>query len=366
MDVRVFVTDCGDNRIVTYVLYFSNMKAILLKGFGGIENLKLEEVDTPKIAFDEVLVRVKACGVCYHDLLNRSGKIPRTRLPIILGHEIAGEVAEVGSHVKNFSPGDRVTAIQRVLCGNCTYCRTGRESLCREGLGFFGEEIDGGYAEYVKIKTSSLCKVPDEISFEEASILACAIGTSMHAFKTRAKISLGDQVVITGAGGGVGLHAVQVAKLCGGRVLAVTGSKEKIDKIWEAGADEVIYSPDLQFAKEVKALTDGRGADVVAEIVGSASFESSLRCLAPSGKLIFLGNVMTAPVLVNPGLVILKEIELVGSYAVTREELMEVINLVRQRKIRPIVSHTLPLEKAAEAHQLLQDRKTVGRLVLSL
>ncbi|HWP49064.1 MAG TPA: alcohol dehydrogenase catalytic domain-containing protein [Candidatus Limnocylindrales bacterium] len=342
------------------------MKAIRLKGFGGIENLKLEEVEIPKISFDEVLVRVKACGVCYHDLLNRSGKIPRTRLPIILGHEIAGEVVEVGSHVKDFSPGDRVTAIQRVLCGSCTYCRTGRESLCREGPGFLGEEIDGGYAEYIKIKMSSLCKIPNEISFEEASILACAIGTSLHAFKTRAKISLGDQVVITGAGGGVGLHAVQVAKLCGGRVLAITSSKEKIDKIWEAGADEVIYSPDLQFTKEVKALTKGRGADIVVEIVGSASFESSLRCLAPSGKLVFLGNVITAPVLVNPGLVILKEIELIGSYAVTREELVEVIDLVRQRKIRSIVSHTLPLEKASEAHQLLQDRKTVGRLVLSI
>lgn len=342
------------------------MKAIVLREFGEIENLRLEEVATPKISFDEVLVKIKACGVCYHDLLNRAGKIPRTKLPIILGHEIAGEVVEVGSHVKNFSIGDRITSIQRILCGSCTYCRTGRESLCREGLGFFGEETDGGYAEYIKIKASSLCKIPNEISFEEASILACAIGTSVHAFKTRAKVSLGDQVLITGAGGGVGLHAVQVAKLCGGRVLAVTSSKEKIDRIWEAGADEVIYSPDFQFVKDVKALTKGRGADVVAEVVGSVSFESSLRSLAPSGKLIFLGNVVTAPVLINPGLIILKEIELCGSYAVTREELTEVIELVEHKKIRPIVSHTLPLEKVSEAHRLLQNRKTLGRIVLAL
>jgi len=342
------------------------MKAIVLREFGKIENLKLEEVETPKISLDEVLVKIKACGVCYHDLLNRLGKIPRTRLPIILGHEVAGEVVEVGSYVKNFSPGDRVTAIQRILCGSCTYCRTGRESLCREGLGFFGEEIDGGYAEYLKVKASSLCKIPDEISFEEASILACAVGTSVHAFKTRAKVSLGDQVLITGAGGGVGLHAVQIAKLCGGRVLAVTSSKEKIDKIWEAGADEVIYSPDFQFVKEVKALTHGRGVDIVAEIVGSPAFEASLRSLAPSGKLIFLGNILTAPVLINTGLVILKEIELCGSYAVTREELLEVIDLVKRKKLRPMVSHTLPLEKAPEAHRLLQDRKTIGRIVLTI
>jgi 2-desacetyl-2-hydroxyethyl bacteriochlorophyllide A dehydrogenase len=342
------------------------MKAIVLSEFGGIENLKLEDVEMPEVSFDEVLVDVKACGVCYHDLLNRSGKIPRTRLPVILGHEIAGEVVDVGRHVKDFSPGDRVTAIQRILCGRCSYCRTGRESLCREGSGFFGEEIDGGYAEYVKIRASSLCKIPNEISFEAASILACAIGTSVHAFKTRAKVSLGDHVLITGAGGGVGLHAIQVAKLCGGRVLAVTSSKEKIDKIWEAGADEVIYSPDLQFTKDVKALTDGRGADVVAEVVGSATFESSLRSLAPSGRLIFLGNVVTASVLVNPGLMILKELELIGSYAVTHEELQEVIRLIKYKKIRPMVSYTLPLKEAPEAHRLLQDRKTIGRIVLTI
>jgi D-arabinose 1-dehydrogenase-like Zn-dependent alcohol dehydrogenase len=148
------------------------MQAVVLREFGGPEKMSLEEVAAPtpdSLRDREVLIRVKGVGVCYHDIINRSGKLPRTKLPSILGHEIAGEVKAVGRDVRSFRRGDRVATIQRVHCGRCDLCRRGRTSLCKEGV-FFGEEIPGGYADFVVAEEQGLAKVPDGIPLEEAAI----------------------------------------------------------------------------------------------------------------------------------------------------------------------------------------------------
>ncbi len=344
------------------------MRAVVLREFGGPEKLRLEEVEAPApgtLRPREILVRVRAVGMCYHDIINRSGNLPRTKLPAILGHEIAGEVAAVGAYVQSFRAGDRVASIQRVHCGRCDLCRRGRTTLCKEGV-FFGEEIPGGYADFVVAEEQGFSKVPDGIGFEEASICGCTIGTAIHVARTRGGVQLDETVLITGASGGVGLHAIQVCRLIGARVYAVTSSPQKEARLREAGADEVIVSPDLKFAPQVRRMTGGRGVDVALEITGALTFDQAIRSLAPAGRLIVVGNLETRPVSFMPGLVILKELEIRGSFATTTAELSETFRLVAEKKIRPVVSRVMPLAEVAKAHQILYDRGVTGRIVLQV
>ncbi len=343
------------------------MRAIVLHEFGDPEVLRLEEVPAPDpgaLAADEVLIRNRACGVCYHDIINRRGDLPRTNVPSILGHEIAGEVVAVGAAVETFRPGDRVASVQRVHCNECDICADQRPTLCKDGV-FFGEEIAGGYAEYTVSPQHGLAAIPASTPYAEASICACTIGTAIHVAQ-RGRVAAKDTVLITGASGGVGLHAIQVCKLAGARVIAVTSSPAKADKLRESGADEVISAPDLQFSRAVKKVTGGHGVDVIFEITGSLTFEESVRSMALGGRLVMVGNLETHPVSFMPGLMILKELEFIGSFATTTEELTEAFRLVEDGSIRPILAQTLPLEQAARAHQLLFDRQVTGRLTLEI
>ena len=344
------------------------MRAVVLREFGGPEKLNLEEVaaPTPSILKDhEVLIRVKAVGVCYHDIINRTGNLPRTKLPSIMGHEIAGEVTAVGNGVELFRRGDRVASIQRVHCGRCDLCLRGRSTLCKEGV-FFGEEIPGGYADFVVSEEQRLAKIPDSIPYEEGSICACTIGTAIHVVRSRGAVQLDETVLITGASGGVGLHAIQFCRLTGARVIAVTSSPKKADRLKEAGADEVIVAPDLKFASQVRRLTRGAGVDVALEITGALTFDQALRSLAPAGRLILVGSLETKLASFMPGLMILKELQVLGSFATTTAELVEAFRLVTEKKIRPIVADVMPLSDVARAQQMLFDRQVTGRLVLSV
>jgi acryloyl-coenzyme A reductase len=344
------------------------MRAVVLRQFGPPENLALEEVAAPspdRLRPGEALVRVESVGVCYHDLINRSGNLPRTKLPCIPGHEIAGTVHAIGPEARGLKTGARVATIQRAPCGRCDLCARDRGSLCKEGV-FFGEEIPGGYAQWVVAPVQGLAPVPEGLATEEAAICACTLGTALHVARTRGRVQPGEQVLITGASGGVGLHAIQVVRHLGGRPLAVTSSEAKAARLREAGAEEVIIAPDLKFAREVRRRTGGRGADVVLEITGALTFDQSLRSLTAGGRLVVVGNLETRTVDLNPGLVILKELEIIGSFATSTSELREVFDLVKAGKLKPVVSQVMPLQEAAAAHRLLQDRGALGRVVLSV
>jgi D-arabinose 1-dehydrogenase-like Zn-dependent alcohol dehydrogenase len=344
------------------------MRAVVLREFGPAENLLAEDIEAPapeRLREREVLIRVRAVGVCYHDIINRGGNLPRTRLPSVMGHEIAGEVAATGAGVRWFRPGDRVATIQRVPCGRCDLCRRERISLCKEGV-FFGEEIPGGYAEYVVSEEQGLSRVPEGIPLEQAAICACTIGTALHVVRTRGRVVPEETVLITGASGGVGLHAIQVCRMIGARVVAVTSSPRKEARLREAGADEVIVAPDLEFAREARRRTGGRGADVALEITGALTFDQALRSLAPAGRLIMVGNLETRPVSVMPGLLILKELEIRGAFGTSVPELQEAFHLVLEKKITPVVSEVMPLARAADAHRMLFERAVVGRIVLQV
>jgi acryloyl-coenzyme A reductase len=341
------------------------MEAVVLREFGSPENLVLEQVPDPIPGPGEVLIRVEACGVCYHDVINRRGSLPRTSVPAILGHEAAGQVVEVGPEVDGWSVGDGAATLQRLHCGECRHCRAGRKSLCKTDARFFGEEIPGGYAAFMTAPVAGLGRVPADVDWPVAATVCCTSGTAVHVVRTRAKICKGETVLVTGASGGVGTQALQLARHDGAHVIAVTSSAAKAEALCEVGAHEVIVSPHLSFARQVREITGGQGIDVALEIVGSMTFEQSLRALAPGGRLVVVGNLETVPVQVNPGLLILKELEILGAYATTEAELCEAFSLIRGGALRPAVSEVLPLPDAWRAHERLERRGVTGRLVLA-
>lgn len=339
------------------------MRAMVLNAFGGPNSFNCEEVKRPEPAPDQILLKVAACGVCGHDLLNRAGHFPHTKLPSVMGHEIAGTVVETGSLVTRYRPGDRVALIQRIPCGLCALCRSGRENVCSSGPGFYGEDLTGGYGEYVVASERNAVPVPTEIPLHVAAMLSCAIGTGFHALR-RAELQIGDSVLITAASGGVGIHTIKLARLLGLKTFAVSSSEQKVPALKEAGADEVIVSRDFKFHPRVKELTIGTGVDAVIEIAGTKTFGSTIRSVKAGGRVVLVGNLEPGNVPLNPAMAILKEISLVGSGHATVADLQKVIGLVAQGKITPEIAASVPLENAAEAHRMMEDRQTSGRVLL--
>ena len=340
------------------------MEAVVLEKFGAASHLVAKTVPDPRPGSREVLVRVRACGVCYHDVINRRGSLPRTAVPAILGHEVAGEIVALGPDVTSWAIGDRIATLQRLSCGRCPSCDAGRPSLCKRDNRFFGEELAGGYASLMVAPIAGIARVPDGMEWEVAATVCCTAGTAVHVVRTRGRIQRGETVLVTGASGGVGLQVVQLAGLDGARVLAVTSSAAKIGALLDAGADEVIVAPDLAFAADARRLTGGEGVNVAVEIVGSATFAQTLKAMAPGGRVIVVGNLESGTIDLNPGLVIVKELEILGAYATTQAELQTALELTHAGRLVPFVHEVLPLRDAAAAHHRLETRQVAGRLVL--
>lgn len=339
------------------------MKAVILREFGGPENLRFECLPDPVPARGEVLLRVRACGVCYHDLIARRGRLGGIP-PMVLGHEVVGEVIGLGEGAEGWKVGDRAATLQRMSCGSCEFCKQNRSSLCKVDRRFFGEEIPGGYATLMTAPVLGLCPVPDSLSWPDAATVCCTTGTAVHVCRTRGRIRDGETVLVTGASGGVGMQAIQICRLSGARVIAITSSHTKVASLEAAGAEHVVVAPDLDFASEVKRLTGGAGVDVALEIVGSAAFAQTLRCMAPGGRLVIVGNLDTANVDLNPGLVIVKELELIGAYATTKDEMALAFDLTARGRVKSCVSEVLPLQEAGAVHFRLENRQIAGRAVL--
>ena len=340
------------------------MQAVVLHQFGSATQLQLQSVADPSPGPGELLLRVRACGVCYHDVLNRRGSLPRTSVPAILGHEVAGEVVEVGPGVRGWAVGDRAATLQRMSCGACPACKAGRTSLCKRDARFFGEELPGGYAGLMVAPVGGIGRVPDGMPWAVAATVCCTAGTAVHVVRTRGRVKRGETVLITGASGGVGLQAVQLARLDGARVIAVTSNQAKLAALYNAGAHEVVVATDLEFAAAARRLTGGEGVNVAIEIVGSATFAQTLRAMSPGGRVVVVGNLESGTIDLNPGLVIVKELEILGAYATTQGELETALALTHAGKLSPFVTEVLPLGDAAKAHVRLENRAVAGRLVL--
>lgn len=344
------------------------MKALVIKQTGretgGEPVLAVEDVPTPSPGPRQALVRVTACGFCHHDRAVMAGTLRRGVAPgVILGHEISGVVEEAGSAVAGLRAGDRVVSILTEACGLCDRCAAGREHRCREGQGI-GHCRAGGIAEFVALSEHSLVKIPVGLDPVGAALIACPMGVALQAVEETAQVKPGETVVVTGAGGGLGSHAVQAAGALGARVLAVSSSPEKENALRELGAGEVLENNGLDFNELVMAMTEDEGADVVIDTVGSALFPATLRSLAQFGRLVLLGEILGQNVSLNPAEVIFRDASIVGASGVSRATVERVCQRVLEGKLRPLVDLELPLDQALEAYRLVSERKPIGRIVL--
>ena len=343
------------------------MKAIVVHKPGGTEVLSLERVADPIANPKDVIINVDACGVCFHDIVTRNGTLKfGVQMPCILGHEISGTVVDVGRDVRGFRKGDRVATVQRFhICGACRYCRTGRETLCPERK-FTGDlGMVGGYAEYVAIEDDNVALVPEGVALQDAAIVACAIGTILNAIREIGKLQPGESALVTGAGGGLGMHAVQLARLAGATVIAQTTSADKADQIRALGAHTVIvHKRGEDFSSAVKKATGGAGIDVAIDNVGSQLFEPIRRSMGISGRWIMIGQLTGEFVPFNPAQLFLKNVSMLSATSTTRKQLEDCLALVARGVVKPIVSLALPLEQAARAHELVEAGKSAGRIVL--
>ena len=343
------------------------MKAIVVRQPGRLDAMRLETIPDPVAGPKDVTIKVEACGVCFHDVLTRNGTLKAgVKMPCVLGHEISGVVVAVGRDVKRFKEGQRVATAQRYhICGACRFCRSSRETLCaeRKFLGDYG--MVGGYAEYVAVEDDNVAVVPDGAPLAEASIAACAIGTALNGIRDVGRVQMGESVLVTGAGGGVGLHAVQLARLAGAFVIAQTTSPGKADLIREMGAHQVVvHKRGEDFSPEVKRLTDGRGVDVLIDNVGTVLFEPMRRSLGTAGRWVLIGQLTGDFVPFNPAQLFLKNQSMLAVTSVTRNQLEDVLAIMGRGEVKPVVTKSLPLEQAAEAHTLVESGRGTGRILL--
>lgn len=344
----------------------ATMKAIQIQAFGGPEVMEYTTLPVPVPKPNEVLIKVAYCGVCRHDLLTRAGAFPRAQVPVVLGHQVSGTVAAVGSSVTEFVVGDPVMSMIFVGCGDCGNCAEGRDALCTFVTPkFLGEDYDGGYAEYVVIAKRTAVKIPGRVGLPEAAILTCTLGTAYHGLLGRGELKSGQTVVITGASGGVGSHAVQIAKAVGATVVGVVSSARSEARVRAAGADHVIVSAERKFAKELRVLL-GYQADLVLEVVGAPTLLESLHAVRPGGRVVVVGNVEGKGVTVPPAYLILKEISLIGTKSCTKEEMAEVLALIEAGKVSPEVSEITPLAQARKLHERMEAQGASGRAVLEV
>jgi NADPH:quinone reductase-like Zn-dependent oxidoreductase len=339
------------------------VKAIVFDRYGGREVLEYRDVPTPRVRPDEALVRVRACGLNHLDLFIRGGAIARSvPLPHIPGSEVAGEVEEAGD-LAGVKPGDRVVVAPYLFCARCEYCLSGEETICLQG-DVLGRTSDGGYAEYVAVAGRQLLPIPEGVSFEAAAAVTLSTLTAWHMLVTRARMRPGEDVLVLGAGSGVGSGAIQIAKLGGCRVFATAGSDEKLQKARELGADDVINHSTSDSREEVRRRTSGRGVDIVIEHVGEATWDKSVGSLARNGRLVTTGATTGPNGTVNINRLFGAQLSLIGSWGGTRAELRVVLAMVAAGRIKPVIHAVYPLEKAAEAQGVMESREQFGKLLL--
>lgn len=342
------------------------MHAIRLDEFGGPEVLRPQRVPVPEPGPGQVLVAVAYCGVCRHDLLTRRGAFPRALRPLTLGHQVSGRVAATGSSSEGLAVGDRVMTMIYTGCGECPPCREGTEALCAVRTAqFLGEDRDGGYAEYVLVETRATIPLPDEVGLAQAAIATCTLGTAQHALHGRAALRAGETVAITGASGGVGLHAVSIAKAAGAVVVGVVSGEHAAERVRELGADEVVVDPDRRFARETRRRL-GRQADVVLDIVGAPTLRESLHAVRPGGRVVVLGNVEGREVSIPPAYLILKEISLLGTKSCSVPEMRTVLSGLARGELAADITEIVPLDRARAVHERMEAGENVGRIVLEV
>lgn len=345
------------------------MKAVRIHRNGGPEELVAEDVPEPSPRPGEVKIRVRACSLNHLDLWVRRGRpdLPLVQ-PLVLGSDVAGEVVELGAGVTGIEPGDEVIVYPGVHCGRCPACLGGDQPLCPEFHALGSRPgSDGGYREFVTVPARSVLPKPRNLSFVEAAALGIAGITAWRMLVDRARVQPLETVLVTGASGGVGTFAVQIARVFGARVIALAGNAEKARRLREElGADEVVVYRDQPWRERVLDLTGGRGVDVVLETVGRATWSDSIAAAARGARIVTIGQT-TGPVgETHIPTVYLKQLSIHGVFMGSIRDFVGLLRHVERGAIRPVIDRVFALDQAAEAHRYLESGQIFGKVVLTL
>ncbi len=321
------------------------MKAVRMIQVG--QPLQLQEIPVPAVGDSDILVRVRAAGICHSDVHYRAGKSPVRPLPMTLGHEVAGVVEQVGRDVTRVKAGDRVCLHYNITCGECYYCSTGNEQFCGKGL-MLGHYANGGYAEYIAVPARNAVALPDEIRFEEGATLMCASATAFHALR-KSRLKAGETAAVFGAGG-LGMSAIQLARACGALdVFAVDINEEKLQLATYYGAIPV-NARQVAPVAEIRRLTNGKGVDVALELIGlPQTMRQTVQCLGVMGRAVIAG-IGDRPLEIDTYRELLgNEVEIIGSNDHLFQELPVLIELARRKVLDTsrIVTRVVPLEADA-------------------
>jgi NADPH:quinone reductase-like Zn-dependent oxidoreductase len=342
------------------------MKAVRFHEHGGLDVLRYEDAPDPPCLPGGVVVKVHACALNHLDLFQRRG-LPRVTIPFphISGADIAGEVVAVGDGVTGVTVSERVMLQPGLSCGRCLRCLAGEDNACQR-YDVLGYQSDGGYAEFVSVPAVNLIRVPDAVDLTTAAAFPLTFLTAWHMLHTRARLTERDTVLVVAAGSGVGQAAVQVAKAARARVLATAGSRAKLDRALEIGADAVIDHHAEDVVSRVRALSDGRGVDVVIDHAGVATWDRSVRCLARGGRLVICGATTGHEAAVDLRHLFARQLSLLGSYMGSKAELVRAADLFFRGVFRPVIDRVFPLSQAAHAQQHLESSSQFGKVVLTV
>lgn len=320
-----------------------------------------EDAPDPVLSEGEALVRVRACGVNRVDVWVRSGKY-KTYVPHILGADVSGEVVKVSKGEPSAKEGDRVVVYPVIGDGTCHFCQMGEPNRCVK-VGLLGSALDGGYAEYLRVPASSLIRMGD-LDPKVAACLPVNFATAWNGLVSKARVGPADVVLVWGGGSGIGHAAIQVAKLFGAKVVATAGDEEKLSRSRSLGADFTINHNSEDVVGRVREVTGGAGATVVFDHVGSSTWERSVESLAKGGRMVTLGVTTGESSKVDIGKVYRGELSIHGTYAFRREELVAVLKMAAQGRLKPSIFKELPLREAEEAHRILESRRVFGKVLL--
>jgi NADPH:quinone reductase-like Zn-dependent oxidoreductase len=339
------------------------MKAVRIHEFGGPEVLRYEDLPDAKPRKDQVMVRVRACSLNHLDIWVRKG-LPGVNLPHILGSDIAGEIVEVGEYVAGFKAGQRVLLAPMLFCNHCTKCVAGLQNQCRE-FAVLGNGVDGGNCELVLVPAVNVIPIPESLEFDQAASVPLVFLTAWHMLVRRAGIRPGQTVLVLGGGSGVGIAAIQIAKLFHARVITTAGDAAKLEKARTLGADYGINHYQQKISEEVRKITSKAGVDIVVEHVGQATWEESMKSLKAGGTIVTCGATTGFDAKFDLRFLFARQLSFLGSYMGTMGDLYDVLGHVFAGRLKPVVDRAFPLQETRAAHEYMESSQMFGKIVLN-
>ncbi|MCK5618991.1 MAG: zinc-binding dehydrogenase [Candidatus Krumholzibacteria bacterium] len=342
------------------------MRAVYYEEHGGPDVLKIGDFDDPAAARGQVVIDVKSVSLNHIDLFLRRG-LPGLRIPLphIPGCDAAGVVSEVGEDVTTVAVGDRVLMNPSVSCGQCEFCVRGDASLCTTYT-LIGETTQGTCCEKIVVPAINAIPIPDSLSFDDAASIPLVFLTAWRMMIEKGRLRAGESILILGASAGVGIAAIQIAKVAGARVLAAASTDEKLELCRALGADVLINYAKEDFVKRVRTVTGKRGVDVVIDYVGKETWVKSLKSLASGGRLLTCGATTGYDPQTDLRHIFYRQLEIIGSTMGSRNDLMAPLNLILEGRMRTVVGAVFDLEETAEAHRVMEERRALGKIVLKV